>query len=145
MAGELVETPKPACEKAYRRLTNEDRVLALQLRERGRTQAQIAQELGCTQQAVSLWLKSATDTTELASLYLKGQALRVARNVVEKGRTRDHVAVLQGLRVLDGNDGARIQFAVGIQLPGMPTFASQPSAVSVDIHSLTDATGSDNS
>jgi transcriptional regulator len=131
-----------SCEKRKTRLTQAEVGLLLQLHKDGLTQQQIAQRFGITQQAVSKWLDATTDTTETAKLYLRGSALRMAKNVVQNGQARDHIQALKGLNVL-AEDGRDVKIAIGISLPGL-TFAPQTSADSVVIHSVTDATGSDN-
>lgn len=92
---------KPPCRPKYRRMTDADRVLVMQLAKDGLTQAEIGQRLGFTQQAISEWLSKCQDTTGESSLYLRGQALRMARNIVQRGLARDHVAALKGIKVLE--------------------------------------------
>jgi hypothetical protein len=115
----------------------------LQLHKLHKTQTEIAQAIGCDQGTVSRWLSKLTDTTELAGTYLRGQALRMAKNVVKSGQARDHIQALKGLRVL-AEDSSSTQIAIGINLPGL-TFASPAQGDSVVIHSVSDARGSDNS
>jgi orotate phosphoribosyltransferase-like protein len=108
-------------------------VTLLELHKLGKTQTEIAHTLGCDQGTVSRWLAKLTDTTELASSYLRGKALHMAKNVVKNGQARDHVAALKGLKVLE-DDNRQMNVAIGISLPGMPgvTFASESSTVSVE-------------
>jgi predicted transcriptional regulator len=123
MAGELL-TPQDtdnalvSCKPDYDRLTDEDRALAVDLRDKGCTQKEIAQVLKCSQQAVSKWLGKLTDTTKASKLYLAGQSLRMSINVVENGQPRDHVAVLSRNGVLE-QDNSQVQFSVAVMLPGL--------------------------
>lgn len=123
-----------SCEKRTNRLTQIEIGLLLQLAKDGLTQAQIAQRLGITQQAVSKWLNATTDTTETARLYLRGSALRMARNVVQKGQARDHIQALKGIGVLE-QDRSDINIAVGVSLPGLPT-VSVPATATVTVSPL---------
>jgi predicted XRE-type DNA-binding protein len=122
---------KPANSPSYKRLTNEDRILALELAKRGITQRAIAEQLGVTQSAISQWLSTTVDTTEIASLFLRGQALHMAKNVVQKGQARDHIQALKGIGVLE-QDKSELNIGIQVSLPGMP-IESAPvvSAVSV--------------
>ena len=95
----LVDTPAAYTPK-YRRLTISDVGVLLKLHKDGLSQVEIAQRLGCSQPAVSEWVSKCTDSTDASKQYLRGQALRMARNIVTKGRAADHVATLKGLDVL---------------------------------------------
>ena len=112
----------PAPTPAYKRLTQEQIIALRDLHKLGKTQVQIAETLGCDQKTVSRWLAAFTDTTDTATAYLRGNALRMAKNVVQKGQARDHIAALKGIGVLE-QDQSGTQIAIGISLPGMPTFA----------------------
>lgn len=96
-----VETPAVANTRKYRRLTISDVGMLLKLDKDGLTQVEIAQRLGCGQPAVSEWLAKCQDTSAPAKEYLRGSALRMAKNIVEKGQPRDHVATLKGIGVLE--------------------------------------------
>ena len=133
---------KPAHTPAYKRLTQEQIIAMLDLRKLGKTQVEIAETLGCDQASVSRALRQFTDTTEQATAYLRGKALHMAKNVVKTGQARDHIQALKGLNVL-AEDGRDLKIAIGINLPGL-TFASPAQEDSVVIHSVSDATGSDN-
>lgn len=144
MAGEAASV---ANTPSYRRLTSTDLALALKYAKDGLTQVEIAKRLGVTQSAISQWLSKCEDSTEAAISYLRGQSLRMAKNVVKKGQARDHVKVLQGLNVLERDQAADIKLLVGFNLPGMP----DPQGVVVDADlpivsekSLTIQRGSDN-
>jgi transposase-like protein len=90
-------THKPA----YKRLTDDQRIAILHLAKTGKTQMQIAETLGCDQATVSRWLSQCQDSSLEATAYLKGSALRMARNIVERGLARDHVQALKGIKVLE--------------------------------------------
>jgi orotate phosphoribosyltransferase-like protein len=126
-------------------LTKDQVAAILKLRDLKQTQAEIAQAVGCDQATVSRWLSLLTDSTDLAAAYLRGSALRMAKNVVKNGQARDHIQALKGVGVLE-RDSADIKIAIGLSLPGLPgaTFASQVSADSVVIHSPSGDLGSDN-
>jgi transposase-like protein len=99
---------------------------ALDLHKLGKTQTEIAQTLGCDQATISRWLKTLTDSTELAGAYLRGKALDMAKNVVRNGQARDHIAALKGLKVL-AEDSSSVKIAIGISLPGMPDSTLSPT------------------
>ncbi len=99
----------------YRRLTDADRVYMLTLRERGMSQAQIAQQLGCNQSSVSDWLSRCDDKTTHAITFLRGSALKMARNVVDKGSPAVHVDALKGLSVLKEKDTNSLVVNIGIK------------------------------
>jgi hypothetical protein len=111
----LAKAGKPAHTPKYKRLTRTDVALLLQLSKEGRTQVEIAQRLGCDQGTVSKWLSSMEDTTETAKAYLRGSALRMAENIVKKGRAVDHVAALKGLSVLAEERSAGLTIQIGIK------------------------------
>jgi transposase-like protein len=123
-----------ALRPAYKRLTDDQRILILQLSKQGLTQAAIAQQLGCHQTTVSDWLSKCQDTTSVASTYLKGSALRMARNIVERGLARDHVAALKGIQVLkDETDTGR---AINLVVNGLVQIGiGQPSPVVAEVPS----------
>jgi hypothetical protein len=129
--------------KTTRHLTSEEVGLLLKLHQDGLTQTEIAQRLDRDQAAISRWLQKLTDTTDVAKSYLRGSALRMAKNVVRNGQARDHIQALKGLRVLEP-DNSDIKIAIGVSLPGL-TFASEASTDSPVIHSVSADTGSDNS
>jgi DNA-binding MarR family transcriptional regulator len=116
-------------EKSHRKptkhLTSEEIGLLLKLRQDGLTQTEIAQRLDRDQAAISRWLTKLTDTTDVAKSYLRGSALRMAKNVVRTGQARDHIQALKGLRVLE-EDGRDIKIAIGVSLPGL-TIQSESS------------------
>jgi hypothetical protein len=123
-------------------LRTEQVATILQLHKLHKTQAEIAQAIGCDQGTVSRWLSRLTDTTELASSYLRGSALRMARNVVQKGQARDHIQALKGVGVLEA-DRTEVNLAIGVSLPGL-TFASPVVTVSSPQEPLSGDLGSDN-
>jgi transcriptional regulator with XRE-family HTH domain len=110
---------KPVCKPAYKRLSPADRQAIRTLKDLGKTQAEIAQVIGCTQQAVSHWLSQLIDTRQDASLYLAGQSLRMAENIVKRGAARDHIQALNGLGVLNQQDTGRLTLIInGLALHG---------------------------
>lgn len=109
MAEEAVLTPK----KDYSRLTRGEVAALLQLHKDGFTQTEIAQRLNCNQRTVGRWLEELTDSTDSAKAYLRGSALRMAQNIVKKGRAVDHVAALKGLSVLHEEQQSGVTVIVG--------------------------------
>jgi hypothetical protein len=124
------------------KLTPNDVVTAYKMRADGHTQTAIAQHLGVSQVAIHKWLAKLDDSSEVARLYLRGSALRMAKNVVKSGQARDHIQALKGIGVLDQAE-RDIKIAIGVSLPGL-TFASQVSADSTVIHTPSGDVGSDN-
>lgn len=110
--------PKSNTDKQHR-LSDTDKALALQYHRDGITQVEIAKRLGVTQPAISQWISKCRDTADAAGLYLRGSALRMAKNVVKNGQARDHIQALKGIGVLEA-DRSDIHIAVGVSLPGLP-------------------------
>lgn len=109
-----------------RRLTAEEIGLVLKLHKEGLTQAAIAQRLDCDQSTVSKWLARLTDTTETAKAFLRGQAFRMARNLVVNGRASDHGKALVGLSVLgDESGGPRVTVQIGASMADVQVAAVQ--------------------
>jgi len=102
-----VHTPK------YKRLTNHDRAYILKAHADGLTQVEIAKRLGCHQSTVSEWLSDVQDSTELATAYLRGQALKMSQDIVKDGRPADKVATLKGLQVLAEQQHSSVTVIVG--------------------------------
>jgi inosine/xanthosine triphosphate pyrophosphatase family protein len=50
----------------------------------------------------------------------------MAENIIANGQPRDHVATLKGLGVLADDSGLKVQIAVGVSLPGLPTQSEGP-------------------
>jgi IS30 family transposase len=97
------------------RLTQAEIALVFQLHKEGFSQVAIAQRLGCNQSTISKWLDTIQDTTEPAKAYLRGSALKMAQNIVRKGRATDHVAALKGLSVLQEDRSAGLVVQIGIK------------------------------
>lgn len=139
---------KPNCKPKIKRLSQVEVGLLLQMHKAGKTQAEIAQQLGISQQAVSKWLDNTTDSTDLAKLYLRGSALRMAQNIVHKGRAADHIKALEGVNVLAPEHTGNIVVQIGIKADSIKlipsTFASKTSTVSTPQGQLSADTGSDN-
>lgn len=102
-------SPKPK----RRKLTQSDVGVLLKLHKDGLTQTQIAQRLGCDQTTVSGWIAKCSDTTDTAKSYLRGQALKMAQNIVNRGLAKDHVAALKGLSVLDEQTQQGLTIQIG--------------------------------
>ena len=141
---------KPASQrKPTKRLTGEEVGLILKLRADGLTQAAIAQRLDCDQAAVNRWLAKLTDSTETAKSYLRGSALRMAENIVKKGRAADHVAALKGLSVLTEEKSAGLTIQIGVKdsdvtinlSPGEGELLERKPAESLAISSGSDKAG----
>ena len=122
--GNAIDTPQaivkwaekkgaPACEPKYRRLTDADRSYILALSQQKLTQAEIAQRVGCTQQAVSQWLRKCQDTTKDATLYLRGSALKMARKVVASDDGKVLIQALKGVNVLQEQQQQGVTVIVG--------------------------------
>lgn len=126
----------PVDSPAYKRLTAAQLNYMRELAKKGETQTAIAERLGIAQSTVSYWLNAFSDTTELATEYLRGHALDMAKNVVDNGQARDHIQALKGVGALERDDKT-MQIAVGISLPGL-TFASNNQSDSTVIHKLSD-------
>lgn len=94
----------PAHTPKYSRLTRSDIGTLLKLKRDGLTQVEIAKRLGCHQSTISKWWDEFEDTRDLAKGYLAGASLRMAQNIVKKGRAADHVKALEGLEVLSNQD-----------------------------------------
>lgn len=141
------KTVKPAHKPKYSRVTDEQRIAILQLDKLGKTQVEIAQSLGIDQSTVSRWLSMCQDKTKEATAYLRGQSLRMARNIVETGRAADHIKALEGVNVLQPTATQPITWQIGIKADSVKlisaTFASDTQALSTDLHSVSVETESD--
>lgn len=110
----LAETAPVSHKPKAKRLTQLDVAWLIKAHKDGLTQTAIAERLGVTQGAISRWIESTTDSTDVAKSYLRGSALRMAQNIVHKGAAKDHVAALKGLSVLDEG----VQSGLTIQIGG---------------------------
>jgi len=99
--------------KPVKRLTQADVGLLLKYHAEGLPQTEIAKRLNCTQPVVSRWLDDLTDSTDLSKVFLRGQSLKMARNIVKNGRAADHVAALKGLSVLHDEHQSSVTVIVG--------------------------------
>ena len=125
-------------------LTKDQVAAILKLRDLKQTQTEIAQAVGCDQATVSRWLSLLTDSTDVAAAYLRGSALRMAKNVVKNGQARDHIQALKGVGVLADDSGLQgVTIQIGIKDSDV-TFAPKVSTVSADTHRLSGDLGSDN-
>ena len=96
-------------------MSDRDKGLALQYANDGLTQTEIAQRLGVTQSAISLWLSACSDSTDAARSYLRGKALRMAEKVEKNGKPADLIKVLQGVSVLEQDKTVGVQVLIGIK------------------------------
>jgi hypothetical protein len=125
------------------KLTIEQVSALTKLRAIGKSQTEIAQAIGCDQGTVSRWLADLTDTSDLAGAYLRGQALRMARNIVRKGLARDHIQALKGISVLaEDTAGQGLVIQIGIKDSDV-TFACSTQQLSSPKQQLTVETESD--
>jgi hypothetical protein len=111
----LADEPSVEHRPKGKRLTQTEVNLVYNLHREGMSQVAIAQRLGVTQPVISRWLDTLDDSTPIAKTYLKGQALRMARNVVQRGRPQDHVAALKGLSVLEEQQTQAVAIMIGIK------------------------------
>lgn len=124
MAGELLTAePLKTHRKPVKRLTDSDKAFVLRYHAENLTQVEIAQRIGCDQATVSRWLAECHDSTDAAGAYLRGSALRMAKNVVTKGQARDHIQALKGIGVLE-QDHTQLNIAVGVSLPGLSSVSA---------------------
>ena len=129
----------PACspppEPAYRRLTYQQMRIARDLSREGKSQVQIAEVLGCTQQTVSRALQAiAEDSTDLAIDAAKASAFRRARRLASWSETRDKIG-LDAAKHLDNIAGLgeksnqinniAIVLGVGAGVPGQPVLEAK--------------------
>lgn len=63
------------------------------------TISDIAKQLGRSRQTISQFLATFKDTRKEALDHLRGQALRMAKHVVEDGTPKDHIEVLQDKQI----------------------------------------------
>jgi hypothetical protein len=105
-------------------LTHDQLKAIVAMRGLGKTQVEIAQAIGCDQGTVSRWLHDITDTTDLAGTYLRGKALRMAQNIVKKGRAADHIKALEGINVLSPEQVSGITVQIGIKAEAVTLLAA---------------------
>lgn len=134
----VAQDPDPPVPSDVKRFTTLDIAWMVKLRDEGHTLAQIAQRLDCSTSAVHKHLSLFTDRRDLARQYLEGSSLRMARNVVRKGRASDHVATLKGIGVLAPDASAQVAVVIGpatstptLDVPsfdvGRPTLDAKPT------------------
>ena len=123
MAGELLQPtpseiagpPRKADNRGKKHLTDAQKSRILRLAREGLTQVVIAQQIGCSQSAVSLWLDQCSDSTDDAKSYLRGQALRMAQSIVKKGQPSVHAVALKGLSVLEEERSSGLVIQIGVK------------------------------
>jgi hypothetical protein len=94
-------------------LSPADLALMLKMSQEGQTQATIGRRFGVDQSYISKVLAEFHDTTDLSKSFLRGSALKMARNIVKNGRAADHVAALKGLSVLADEQHSSVTVIVG--------------------------------
>lgn len=123
------ETQKPPNGyPGYKRLTDLERSLILQLHDSGLTQAAIAQRVDRTQDTVFNVIHAFTDTIVNAKRYLRAQAMPMAENIVKNGLPRDHVATLKGIGVLEETAQQGFTVNIGITDAHVQVNIVQPAA-----------------
>lgn len=103
----------PANIPKYKRVTPEQRKIMRDLRKLHTTQPEIARVLGVSQGTVSKWLAELEDTTADASEYFRAKALPMAEKIVKRGRPSDLIKALQGVGVLQADQGSGTVVNVG--------------------------------
>ena len=120
--------PPAAHTPAYRRLTNEDRILILRYREQGLTQPEIAQRLSIDQSTVCRWLQACQDSTKEATAFLRGSALKMARKVVASDDGKVLIQALKGVSVLQEQQQQGVTVIVGAGSDGKIGILSPPAS-----------------
>lgn len=123
MAHETIAVPEvPA--GPHKRLTHDDLRIILRLRDKGLSQAAIAERLAVSTSTVTRALGIfGADSRPLARAYLEGKALKMARSIVRKGKPTDHLRALQGLNVIDADQSSGVTIQIGSPsdtLPALP-------------------------
>ncbi len=103
----------PDTHASPKRFRQGDIALALQLRADGLTYAEIASRMGRSISSVHQVVEQFTDRRDLARDYLQGSSLRMARNIVRKGKASDHVATLNGIGALAPDASAQVAVVIG--------------------------------
>lgn len=137
MSSELVVPDKPAenlIRQKQRRMTDRDRAFALRCARDGMRQVDIAQRLGMSQAAISLWLSQCEDTRAEATQYLDGSALTIAQKAVKKGTATDLIKLLQGRGVVgDGESGPKIVIQIGCQVTDIAVVTTSESESVIEL------------
>ena len=106
------------------RLTDDDKVLILQLASAGKTQVEIAQVVGCDQTTVSRCLTKFSPTTKLAesrahnlSLKMIESLNRASKAAEKKGLSAPQTAILEvaGLGGKKEDPGPRVIVQIGVK------------------------------
>jgi transposase len=126
MADQTPDSLVPTESPSYKRLTDADRITILHLHDDGLTLTAIAQRLGRSVSTIHDVVQTYAPTTDLAKRKLAAASERMAENIIANGQPRDHVATLKGLGVLADDSGLKVQIAVGVSLPGLPTQSEGP-------------------
>lgn len=121
------EAPLKSHKPTQKRLTDADKAMALRYEQEGLTQVLIAQRLGVTQSAISLWLSQCRDTTAEASSYFRGRALPMAEKIVKRGRPSDLIKALQGVGVLEQDRASGLVIQIGVKESDVSITLSPPS------------------
>jgi transcriptional regulator with XRE-family HTH domain len=103
-------------------LTQEQLTALVALRDLGKTQAEIAQELNCDQATVSRWLSALQPSGDLAGAYLRGKQYPLARKFVKTARAADILNLLDRYGSIPAaKSQPPISIAIGLSLPGLST------------------------
>ena len=139
-----VESPTPvhtaAVPPRYDRLSYEQLDLVLRLRAEGKSQAFIAEAVGCTQSNISIVLKRlGSDSSELAKHHLRARSYRAARRVtaiVENGKDADALKAAKTVLAASGV----IEGVSAINL-GVQVIIGTPQQAALDASSITVMSG----
>lgn len=129
---------QPPTRPAYKRLTQTQEALIVNLSRDGFTQTQIAQQIGCSQPAVSDVLRAFEDTRDLARLKLRNAAQRLAERVIINADVDQSLEVLDRLEVAPKRqiDSSRDRVTILIGMPNHPAgpnpFDVSPQPFAID-------------
>lgn len=114
---------------SYKRLTDAERLLILQLHDKGWSQLKISQHLSRSVSTVHDVIQAYAPTVDMAKRKLRAGAAKMAENIVERGDPRDHIQALKGLGVLQ--DEQSQGFTVLVGSGGVVNFGAAPAEAEV--------------